>query len=142
MDSLNRTLTTLGSTMDSVTKTTIYMTNITEFARMNPVYVSYFTPNSTLPARSTVQVTLLFSLQITRPTLSRWLKFHLHLVHAHAHLWHQYKPWENWGCQSLFAHSEIPDTNIWHFLSTGHLFQETSQRKDANTHSACRFRAW
>jgi len=56
MDSLNKTLTTLGSSMDAVVKTTIFMTNISEFSQMNPVYVSYFTPNSTLPARSTVQV--------------------------------------------------------------------------------------
>jgi len=56
MDGLNKTLTTLGSSMDAVVKTTIFMTNISDFASMNPVYVSYFTPNSTLPARSTVQV--------------------------------------------------------------------------------------
>ena len=56
MNGLNSTLASLGVTMDSVVKTIIFMTNVSDFSTMNSVYVPYFTVNSTLPARSTVQV--------------------------------------------------------------------------------------
>lgn len=41
----------------SVVKTTVYMTNLAEFASMNEVYARYFTAD--FPARSTVQVAAL-----------------------------------------------------------------------------------
>jgi 2-iminobutanoate/2-iminopropanoate deaminase len=41
----------------SVVKTTVYMTNLAEFAAMNEVYAKYFTAD--YPARSTVQVAAL-----------------------------------------------------------------------------------
>jgi 2-iminobutanoate/2-iminopropanoate deaminase len=40
-----------------VVKTTIYMTNLDEFAEMNAVYETYFRPP--YPARATVQVAAL-----------------------------------------------------------------------------------
>ena len=42
-----------GSSMDKVVKTTVFITNMTEFGRMNAVYAEYFTVPA--PARSTVQ---------------------------------------------------------------------------------------
>ncbi len=46
-----------GSGLDKVVKTTVFMTNLGDFARMNAVYGEYFPTNP--PARSTVQVTAL-----------------------------------------------------------------------------------
>jgi len=43
-----------GSSLDKVLKTTVFMTNLGEFAEMNKVYASYFAAKP--PARSTVQV--------------------------------------------------------------------------------------
>jgi 2-iminobutanoate/2-iminopropanoate deaminase len=42
---------------DQVVKTTVYMTNLGDFAAMNEVYAQYFTTD--YPARSTVQVAAL-----------------------------------------------------------------------------------
>ncbi|MBI3241485.1 MAG: RidA family protein [Chloroflexi bacterium] len=46
-----------GSGLDKVVKTTVFMTNLGDFARMNGVYAEFFPSNP--PARSTVQVTAL-----------------------------------------------------------------------------------
>ena len=46
-----------GSGMDSVVKTTVFMTDLAEFGKMNTVYAEFFPENP--PARSTVQVTAL-----------------------------------------------------------------------------------
>lgn len=46
-----------GSGLDKVVKTTVFMTNLGDFARMNAVYAEYFPANP--PARSTVQVAAL-----------------------------------------------------------------------------------
>ena len=46
-----------GVNLDAVMKTTVFMTNLSDFARMNKVYGQYF--KDSLPARSTVQVTAL-----------------------------------------------------------------------------------
>ncbi len=46
-----------GSGLDKVVKTTVFMTNLGDFARMNAVYGEYFPANP--PARSTVQVSAL-----------------------------------------------------------------------------------
>ena len=43
-----------GSNMESVTKTTVFMTNLADFNRMNAVYAEYLA--NKLPARTTVQV--------------------------------------------------------------------------------------
>lgn len=43
-----------GSGLDQVVKTTVFMTDLGEFAAMNEVYAEYFTSDP--PARSTVQV--------------------------------------------------------------------------------------
>lgn len=43
-----------GFSMDDVVKTTVYMTDLTEFAAMNEVYARHFRP--AYPARATVEV--------------------------------------------------------------------------------------
>ena len=46
-----------GLTFSHVVKSTVFMTNLADFAGMNEVYARYFTEN--FPARSTVQVAAL-----------------------------------------------------------------------------------
>jgi 2-iminobutanoate/2-iminopropanoate deaminase len=46
-----------GATLQDVVKTTVFLTNIDDFARMNEVYGAYFPSNH--PARSTAAVTAL-----------------------------------------------------------------------------------
>jgi 2-iminobutanoate/2-iminopropanoate deaminase len=46
-----------GLTFANVVKSTVFMTNLADFAAMNEVYAKYFTEN--FPARSTVQVAAL-----------------------------------------------------------------------------------
>ncbi|MEN3002056.1 MAG: RidA family protein [Armatimonadota bacterium] len=54
LQNLQAILNAVGASLDSVVKTTIYMTNLNEFAEMNAVYETYFQPP--YPARATVQV--------------------------------------------------------------------------------------
>ncbi|MDD3251658.1 MAG: RidA family protein [Lachnospiraceae bacterium] len=46
-----------GMSMDNIVKTTVFMTDLSEFAEMNQVYESFFT--EPYPARSAVQVAAL-----------------------------------------------------------------------------------
>jgi 2-iminobutanoate/2-iminopropanoate deaminase len=46
-----------GVGLDAVMKTTVFMTNLSDFASMNKVYEQYF--KDSLPARSTLEVTAL-----------------------------------------------------------------------------------
>ena len=57
MENLRAVLAAGGATFDDVVKTTIYLTNMGDFAAVNAVYASYF--GATPPARSTVQVAAL-----------------------------------------------------------------------------------
>jgi 2-iminobutanoate/2-iminopropanoate deaminase len=57
LQNLQAVLTAVGASLDHVVKTTIYMTNLDEFAEMNAVYETYFRPP--YPARATVQVAAL-----------------------------------------------------------------------------------
>ncbi len=57
MDNLTAILHAEGMTFDNIIKTTVFMTDLGQFATMNEVYASYF--KSEPPARSTVQVTAL-----------------------------------------------------------------------------------
>ncbi|MCX7924839.1 MAG: RidA family protein [Fimbriimonadales bacterium] len=54
---LQAILTSVGLNLDSVVKTTIYLTDLNMFAEMNEVYATYFRPP--YPARATVQVSAL-----------------------------------------------------------------------------------
>jgi 2-iminobutanoate/2-iminopropanoate deaminase len=54
LDNMKAVLAAVGLGMDDVVKTTIFVTNIDDFAAVNEVYVSYFAEPR--PARSTVQV--------------------------------------------------------------------------------------
>ena len=47
----------LGLTMDDVLKTTVFLTNLGDFAEVNKLYAEYFGPN--YPARSCVEVSRL-----------------------------------------------------------------------------------
>ena len=55
--SLQAVLEGAGSGLDRVVKTTVFMTDLGEFAAMNEVYAGYFTSDP--PARSTIQVAAL-----------------------------------------------------------------------------------
>jgi 2-iminobutanoate/2-iminopropanoate deaminase len=46
-----------GLTLDNVVKTTVFLTNLADFAAMNDVYAGHFRKDP--PARSTVQVSAL-----------------------------------------------------------------------------------
>jgi len=47
-----------GAGLDSIVKTTVFLTNLNDFAKMNEVYARYFTGDN-LPSRSTVEVSAL-----------------------------------------------------------------------------------
>ena len=57
MENLGRLLAAADLTFDDVAKTTIFLTNMEDFAAVNNVYGEFFTPP--FPARSTVQVAAL-----------------------------------------------------------------------------------
>jgi 2-iminobutanoate/2-iminopropanoate deaminase len=57
MENLAAVLQAAGSSLTQVVKTTIFVTDINDFARVNQVYGSFFQDNP--PARSTVQVAAL-----------------------------------------------------------------------------------
>ena len=57
LDNLRAVLEAAGSCLDHVVKTTVFVVDLGEFARMNAVYATFF-PQSP-PARSTVQVSAL-----------------------------------------------------------------------------------
>jgi 2-iminobutanoate/2-iminopropanoate deaminase len=57
MQNVKNILETAGSNLDKVAKTTIFLTNMDDFAKMNEVYGSFF--NGNYPARETVQVSRL-----------------------------------------------------------------------------------
>jgi 2-iminobutanoate/2-iminopropanoate deaminase len=52
-ENLKAVLEAAGSALDRVVKTTVYLKDMGEFARMNEVYATYFTANP--PARATVE---------------------------------------------------------------------------------------
>ena len=54
MENLKAVATVAGSGMDKVLKTTIYLTDLSNFQILNEIYGSYFTENP--PARATVEV--------------------------------------------------------------------------------------
>ncbi len=57
LSNLQAILTTAGSSLDQVVKTTIFLQDIADFARVNAIYGQAFTDRP--PARSTVQVAAL-----------------------------------------------------------------------------------
>ena len=54
MNNLKAVLESSGSSFDNVVKTTIYLQNMDDFAKVNKVYGSYFSADP--PARATIQV--------------------------------------------------------------------------------------
>jgi 2-iminobutanoate/2-iminopropanoate deaminase len=57
MSNLQAVLEAAGSRLDLVSKATVFVTDLRDFALINQVYASYFTSDP--PARSTVQVSAL-----------------------------------------------------------------------------------
>lgn len=57
LQNLSAVVEAAGTSLSRVVKTTVFMQDLSEFARMNTVYAEFFT--STPPARSTVQVAAL-----------------------------------------------------------------------------------
>jgi 2-iminobutanoate/2-iminopropanoate deaminase len=57
LENLRAVLGAAGATFDDVVKTTIYLTDMGDFAAVNKVYAGYF--GATPPARSTIQVAAL-----------------------------------------------------------------------------------
>ena len=57
IENLSAVLRAAGSELDRVVKTTVFLTDLADFAALNAVYAEYFGP--TPPARSTVQVAAL-----------------------------------------------------------------------------------
>jgi 2-iminobutanoate/2-iminopropanoate deaminase len=53
LENLKAVLEACGSSLDRVVKTTVYLTDMREFAEMNHIYAQYFSQNP--PARSTIQ---------------------------------------------------------------------------------------
>lgn len=58
LENLRAVLEAAGASLDRVVKTTVYLTDLALFPRMNAVYARYFTADPK-PARSTVQVAAL-----------------------------------------------------------------------------------
>jgi 2-iminobutanoate/2-iminopropanoate deaminase len=54
LENLKAVLEAAGTDFSHVVKTTVFMTNLDDFAQMNAIYATYFPANP--PARSTVQV--------------------------------------------------------------------------------------
>ena len=54
LKNLQAVLSAAGSSLDKTVKTTVYLSDIADFSRMNEVYAAYF--QNTPPARATVQV--------------------------------------------------------------------------------------
>ena len=57
LDNLRAVLEAAGTSMSRVVKTTVYMTNLADFQKMNEIYAEYFPQDK--PARSTVGVAAL-----------------------------------------------------------------------------------
>ena len=57
IENIRTVLGELGLTMDDVLKTTVFLTNLGDFAEVNKLYAEYFGPN--YPARSCVEVSRL-----------------------------------------------------------------------------------
>jgi 2-iminobutanoate/2-iminopropanoate deaminase len=57
LQNIQSVLEAAGTSMDRVVKTTVFLRDMNDFARMNAVYGSFFSGN--FPARSTVQVAAL-----------------------------------------------------------------------------------
>jgi 2-iminobutanoate/2-iminopropanoate deaminase len=57
LDNMKAVIEAAGSSLENVMKTTIYLTDINDFQKMNEIYASYFSTGK--PARSTVCVAAL-----------------------------------------------------------------------------------
>jgi 2-iminobutanoate/2-iminopropanoate deaminase len=58
LDNISAILEAAGSSLENAVKTTVFLTDMTNFAAMNEVYKQYFS-NDSPPARTTIQVAAL-----------------------------------------------------------------------------------
>jgi len=58
LENLKAVIEAAGTSLDNVVKTTVFLADMNDFAKMNEVYARYFTGDK-LPSRSTVQVAAL-----------------------------------------------------------------------------------
>ena len=59
LENIKRVLEIAGSSMDNVVKTTVFITDVADFSKMNEIYTTYFPQNP--PARSTIVTGLVIS---------------------------------------------------------------------------------
>jgi 2-iminobutanoate/2-iminopropanoate deaminase len=59
LENLRAVLAAAGLDFTHVVKTTVFLKSMADFAAMNEIYARYFAPESTPPARSTVEVAAL-----------------------------------------------------------------------------------
>ena len=57
LENIRAILLAAGTSMSHVVKTTVFLRDMSDFARMNAIYADFFTPP--FPARSTIQVAAL-----------------------------------------------------------------------------------
>ena len=62
LDKIKELVEAAGSSMDKVVKTTVFLTDKTDFAAMNSIYAEYF-PESP-PARSTIECGLMIDIKV------------------------------------------------------------------------------
>jgi 2-iminobutanoate/2-iminopropanoate deaminase len=58
IDNIEAILTTAGSSLDKVTRTDVFLTDLKDFVKMNEIYAARF-KGAVLPARQTIQVSAL-----------------------------------------------------------------------------------
>jgi len=61
---IEKLLNEAGSSNEKILKSTVYMTDISEFDRMNKIYKSYFSTEKSLATRSTVEAKLVGKFKI------------------------------------------------------------------------------
>lgn len=54
LTNLKNVLEAAGTSLEKVVKTTVFLKNMSDFPKMNPIYAEFFTSN--FPARSTIEV--------------------------------------------------------------------------------------
>lgn len=64
MENIKIILEAAGSCFDKVIKTTIYLSDMNEFGKMNSIYRTYFDPDGIYPTRSVVKAEMVGDVRI------------------------------------------------------------------------------
>lgn len=62
LENFRKVVTAAGSSMENVLQTTVYLTDLNDFAEMNEAYTSFFAEPR--PARTTIRADLLFGMKV------------------------------------------------------------------------------